>query len=99
METKPYGLGFVMLPRFLGWSIFYVIEARQRINFSERNNGASQSIGEISEILQEGGVPPAQYLLLHPDANLSTIDMQSLINSLQLSIPDRRYYYSHVGAE
>ena len=72
----------------VSWLVYFdVVEGRQRMNFSEWNNGGSQSIGEITEILQEGEMPPVQYLLMHPEAKLSTSDRQALVDGLRRSIP------------
>ena len=72
----------------VSWLVYFdVVEGRQRMNFSEWNNGGSQGIGEISEILQEGEMPPAQYLLMHPNAILSATEKQALIDGLRRSIP------------
>jgi hypothetical protein len=72
----------------VSWLVYFdVVEGCQRMNFSEWNNGGSQSIGEITEHLQEGEMPPAQYLLMHPDAILSTSDGQALVDGLRRSIP------------
>jgi Haem-binding domain len=64
-----------------------VQDGRRRMNFSEWNRGFQPSIGEISGIIQEGEMPPAQYLLMHPQARLTDTEKQSLINGLRNSLP------------
>lgn len=72
----------------VSWLIWNdVQEGRARMNFSEWNNGGSQDIDEIIEVLQEGEMPPFQYLPMHPEARLSAADKQALITGLQNSIP------------
>jgi cytochrome c551/c552 len=70
----------------VSWLIYNdVMEGRSRMNFSEWNNKsrpASEMIGE----LEEGGMPPAKYLLLHPDARLTDAEKQQLITGLQNSL-------------
>jgi len=58
-----------------------VNEGRFRFNISEwgvRENEA----GEAAEIVQEGEMPPAQFLLIHPEARLTSSEKQELIKGL-----------------
>ncbi len=58
-----------------------VDEGRVRFNISEwgvRENEA----GESAEIVQEGEMPPAQFLLMHPEARLTPAEKQELIKGL-----------------
>ena len=72
----------------VSWLIYNdVVEGRSRMNFSDWNRDRQPSIGEIIGELEEGGMPPAQYLLMHPNANLSAADKQALIDGLRKSIP------------
>ena len=72
----------------VSWLVYAdVQEGRRRVNFSEWSGGFHRGVDEIAGIIQEGEMPPAQYLLVHPDANLSTVEKQSLISGLQKSIP------------
>jgi cytochrome c551/c552 len=72
----------------VSWLVYYdTIGGRQRLNFSDWNRGRQPNIGEIVGIIQEGEMPPAQYLLMHPNANLSAADKQALIDGLRQSIP------------
>jgi hypothetical protein len=72
----------------VSWLIYNdVMEGRSRMNFSDWNRGYQPSIGEIVGELQEGGMPPAQYLLMHPEARLTTAEKQELITGLTNSLP------------
>ena len=59
-----------------------VQEGRDNMNFSEWNDGGSQDLEEIVEVIQEGEMPLPQYLLMHPEARLSDADKQALIDGL-----------------
>ena len=54
-----------------------VDEGRQALNFSERGQGEVET-EELAEVVQEGRMPPAQYLLIHPDARLSLAEKAAL---------------------
>lgn len=72
----------------VSWLVYNdVAEGRSRLNFSDWGRGRQPSIGEIAGIIQEGEMPPAQYLLMHPNAKLSAADKQALTTGLQNSIP------------
>ena len=58
-----------------------VDEGRSRLNFSEWNR--RQEIREITEIVQEGEMPPLQYKLLHKGAQLSASERATLVQGLQ----------------
>lgn len=70
------------------WLIYSdVVEGRQKMNFSEWTQGGSQDIDELMEVLQEGEMPPFQYLLMHPEAKLTADEKQTLIDGLRNTIP------------
>ncbi|MBI4731547.1 MAG: heme-binding domain-containing protein [Chloroflexi bacterium] len=70
------------------WLIYSdVVEGRQKMNFSEWTQGGSQDIDELMEVLQEGEMPPFQYLLMHPEAKLTDDEKQTLIDGLRNTIP------------
>jgi len=72
----------------VSWLVLHdVEEGRSRMNFSEWNSNFHPNVNELIGIIQEGEMPPAQYLLMHPDAKLSAADQQALINGLEKSIP------------
>lgn len=58
-----------------------VEEGRRKLNFSEWGTGEVE-LDEIEEVILEGEMPPAQYLLLHPNANLNTEERRQLVDGL-----------------
>ncbi len=57
-----------------------VDEGRSKLNFSEWNDGGrGEGAGELVEVLQEGEMPPFDYLIMHPGARLSDAERQKLI--------------------
>jgi hypothetical protein len=71
----------------VSWLIYNdVMGGRSRMNFSEWNRGFQPSIGEIVGELQEGGMPPAIYLPMHPNAQLTAAEKQQLITGLTNSL-------------
>jgi cytochrome c551/c552 len=72
----------------VSWLVYYdVVGGRNRMNFSEWNSNFHPNVDELVGIIQEGEMPPVQYLLMHPNANLSAADKQALIDGLRRSIP------------
>ncbi len=71
-----------------------VDEGRARLNFSEcgiprsirEDREAGEGLREAGEIVLEGEMPPAQYLLMHPNANLTTSERELLANGLNSSL-------------
>ena len=76
-----------------------VDEGRQVLNFSEWGMAGSgeggeegeggergEGAGEAGEVLMEGRMPPAQYLLLHPEARLTDAEKQALALGLANSL-------------
>ncbi len=59
----------------------HVDEGRGKLNFSEWGTG-QQEADDIVEVVQEGTMPPWDYLLLHPDARLSDADRQAFLDGL-----------------
>ncbi len=62
-----------------------VSNGRREFNFSEWDKRPGELDEMINEI-QEGGMPPLQYTLFHPDARLSDQQKQDLINALTSSL-------------
>ena len=56
-----------------------VEKGRRFLNFS---TGEGIDLEEISEVLEDDYMPPARYLLLHPEARLSQAEKDTLINGL-----------------
>ncbi len=64
-----------------------VDRGRARLNFSEcgvpRPDGRrSEGLGEAGRAVLDGRMPPWQYILIHPNANLSQADRQALAQGL-----------------
>lgn len=57
-----------------------VDEGRAEMNLS---TGRELEGDEMAEQIQRGEMPPAKYLILHPDANLSAAEKQQLIAGLR----------------
>jgi hypothetical protein len=70
----------------ISWLVYSdTMQGRSRLNFSEWN-ARSRDVGEITGIIQEGEMPPAIYLPLHPTAQLTAAEKQQLITGLQNSL-------------
>ena len=70
----------------VSWLIYNdVMQGRSRLNFSEWNN-RQRGAGEIVGIIQEGEMPPAIYLPMHPSAHLTAAEKQQLITGLTNSL-------------
>ncbi|HEU0243458.1 MAG TPA: heme-binding domain-containing protein [Candidatus Limnocylindrales bacterium] len=59
----------------------HVTEGREKLNFSEWGTG-EQETEKLAEVVQDGEMPPWDYLLTHPEARLSDADRQALIDGL-----------------
>jgi hypothetical protein len=82
----------------VSWLIYRdVSEGREHFNLSEWDMHPSEPGGEgageehqhgpevIKEVLESGEMPPKTYLLLHPEARLSTQELQQLIDGFSKS--------------
>jgi len=66
----------------VSWLVYNdTMGGRSRLNFSEWNRSQGGA-GEIVEKIQEGEMPPAIYLPLHPSARLTAAEKQQLITGL-----------------
>lgn len=59
-----------------------VTDGRERLNFSDWNQRHA-SAGEITEVVNEGEMPPWYYTLMHSEARLSDQQKAQLIDGLQ----------------
>jgi hypothetical protein len=69
----------------VSWLVQYDVEdGRQQLNFSEW--GSSRRDGEegdeMAEVIYKGEMPPANYLLTHPEARLTDAEKQILANGM-----------------
>ena len=71
----------------VSWLVYNdTMEGRSRLNFSEWNR-PQRGAGEIVRAIQDGRMPPAVYLPMHPSAQLTSAEKQQLINGLTNSLP------------
>jgi cytochrome c551/c552 len=73
----------------VSWLItFDTIRGRRHLNFSEweAGSGESRDAREVVETIEEGKMPPSNYLPLHPEAQLTEAEKQQLIAGLQDSL-------------
>jgi hypothetical protein len=71
----------------VSWLVYNdTMEGRRRMNFSDWNTGFHPSASEIIGNIQEGEMPPAVYLPMHPTAQLSAAEKQQLITGLTNSL-------------
>jgi hypothetical protein len=64
-----------------------VDEGRGRLNFSEWTPGQmGDQRSKVGEAVQEGEMPPAVYLLQHPNASLKPEETQALAQGLSASL-------------
>jgi mono/diheme cytochrome c family protein len=75
------------------WLVQFDVErGRNRLNFSEWGQGRqstsrqSELFAEIKKVIGEGEMPPFQYLILHPSANLSTAERSQLLQGLSITL-------------
>jgi len=59
-----------------------VIEGRMHINFSDWDRPDEQHVDEFQQVFEKNSMPPANYLLLHPEARLSSGEKQQLVSGL-----------------
>ena len=68
------------------WLIqFDVNEGRDKFNFTNWNSN-SEELDELTEVIQEGEMPPIQYWIFHPNSHLNDQQKQELIDALNSSI-------------
>jgi hypothetical protein len=71
----------------LGWMVAYdVHEGRDELNIDQQRR---VELDEMIEVIREGEMPPGQYLILHPDADLNENEKAALIGGLQLTFANR----------
>lgn len=59
-----------------------VEEGREALNFSTWDQG-EQEAHDAAEEVEDGSMPPSQYLLIHRDADLSDEEQQILVDALE----------------
>ena len=72
----------------LSWLVIIdTVRGRREMNFSDWANAAPDDPDEMEEVIEEGEMPPANYLLLHPAAQLTSAERQQLLQALQQMTP------------
>jgi mono/diheme cytochrome c family protein len=72
----------------VSWRIqAHVDDGREAFNVSEWGTG-EQEADEAAEQVLDGDMPPFDYLLVHPAANLSAADEQALVDGLAATFGD-----------
>jgi len=61
-----------------------VNEGREKLNFSDW--GRAREKDEIIEVIQEGEMPMPIYMIMHPEARLTSEEKDALIRGLQATI-------------
>ena len=64
-----------------------VDEGRAVLNFSEWDR-AQEETKDLIEVVEDGEMPPANYMLLHPDARLSDEERATLLAALQVALAE-----------
>jgi len=68
----------------VSWLVYSdTMGGRSRMNFSEWNSTRHPGVNEITGKIQEGEMPPAIYLPMHPSARLTAAEKQQLITGLE----------------
>lgn len=88
----------------VSWVVYRdTVKGRQALNFSEWGGAQLEAASEAAESVLEGEMPPALYLLGHPEARLSPADRQRLIDGLRATFGADHHEHDqdhgeHVGA-
>ena len=69
----------------VSWLVMHdVEEGRQHLNFSDWENTRNKQ--DIVEVVQEGEMPPGQYLLMHAEAKLTQAEIDAFIQGIRATI-------------
>lgn len=71
----------------ISWLVQHdVEEGRQKLNFSEwGTRGEGEEGGEMVESIDRGRMPPAIFLITHPEARLTDAELEQLAQGLRLT--------------
>jgi hypothetical protein len=64
-----------------------VDEGRSTLNFSEWDRPQPE-VDELLEVIQEGGMPPTSYTVIHPSARLSDAERATLLAAMRQMLRD-----------
>ena len=68
------------------WLVYKdVVEGRNEFNFSNWGE-QPEKYKKLAEMINEGFMPPKQYLLMHPEAQLTTTQKQQFLSGLRKTI-------------
>lgn len=72
----------------ISWLVQHDTEdGRESLNFSTWGHGGEgDELDEISEVIAEGEMPPAVYLMTHPEAKLTAAEKQALMDGLEATV-------------
>ena len=75
----------------ISWLVSHnVDEGRRELNLSQPLRGQPARVAnEISEKITSGEMPPRDFILLHPEAVLSTVEKRALIDGLRATLGGR----------
>lgn len=75
----------------ISWLVSHnVDEGRRELNLSQPLRGQPARVAnEISEKITSGEMPPRDFVLLHPEAVLSTVEKRALIDGLRSTLGGR----------
>ena len=75
----------------ISWLVSHnVDEGRRELNLSQPLRGQPARVAnEISEKITSGEMPPRDFILLHPEAALSTVEKRALIDGLRATLGGR----------
>jgi mono/diheme cytochrome c family protein len=82
---------YTRLPVGSWLAVVDTLRGRRSLNFSEWGTSPAggergQGSGRVVEVIRDGSMPPSIYTLMHPEAVLSTLEKQQLIQGLQNSL-------------
>jgi len=63
----------------------HVDEGREKLNVSQWGSG-EQETEHLVRLVREGGMPPWDFVLMHPEAALSDTEQQALIDGLRTTL-------------
>jgi len=63
----------------------HVMEGREKLNFSEWDK-SDHDFEEIEEAITKGKMPLWNYILLHPEANLTATEKEELLSGLRATV-------------
>ena len=70
----------------ISWRVtMHVIEGRDHLNFSEWDAPQESDLDDVLDVIEDGEMPLSDYLLMHPEANLSRAQKQAFMDGLRIT--------------